>query len=79
LAALVAEAVLSKLLAKRVRRRANLLKVALDTNGKDSDVLTVGGGLLDKSCVDHAFIFSQRVAAAVADLQGADQLLHKFV
>lgn len=56
-----------------------IIKVALDTNGEDSDVLTVGGGLLDKSCVDHAFIFSQRVAAAVADLQGADQLLHKFV
>lgn len=57
----------------------DLLKVAFDTNREHTDVLAVRSGLLNKSCVDNFFIFTQSATAAVTHLESSDQLINKLV
>ena len=60
------------LLLKESKTLRNLLEVALDTDGEDADVLTVGGGLLDKSRVDYFFVFAECRAATVTYFKRAN-------
>jgi len=60
------------LLLKWGKALKDLLEVALDTDGEDADVLTVRGGLLDKSCVDYFFVFAECRAATVTYFKSAN-------
>lgn len=52
--------------------RKDLLEVAFDANREDADVLSVGGGLLNKASVDNLLVLAQRAAAVVAHLERAN-------